>query len=137
MYDATFWGNLVDTVLTFLGTLAWPTAIVIVVLIFRRQIEVLILHIKKGKLFGFEFEIGDKVQAYSPDDRKIYTIPLEKPAAEVESKIHKVSSEVIAMSKERAERRLEEDTRLTGIKRGRLFQHEDGIYCTPLRQGFC
>ncbi len=130
MYDINITNSLTTSLFNYLGTLSWPIIVLIVACIFRQPIANLIARIKKIEVAGCKLEIGDTVNAYSPDDKAYYSIPLQPPsiptkkAAEV--KISRLSDEEIEQSRQKALKRLEEDTKLVGYQRGKLFQTKNG-----------
>jgi hypothetical protein len=119
-------------VLDFLSSLLWPAVVLIIIFLFREQIAVLIDNIKKIKVAGYELEIGDTVQAYSPIDKVYYSIPLKPAPVAAEkveaAKISKLSDEEVEKSRQTALKRLEDDIKLAGYQRGKLFQRDDGSW---------
>ena len=130
MFDITITDSMWTTIFTYLGTLSWPIIVLIIVCILRQPIASLITRIKKIEGAGWKFEIGDIVTAYSPDDKAYYSIPLQPPPVPTkkvaEAKVTRLSDEEIEQSKQKALKRLEEDTQFVGYQRGKLIQTKSG-----------
>jgi len=129
MYDSDFWMQVVTVVLS---NLSWPIVVLAIVLIFKSEIKWLILHIKLWKGFGQEITVGaaDQVIARLPGDKvgvelKLL-LPPSKEAPEV--KVPRLSDEEIEQSRQRALKRIEDDTKKAGYQRGKLRQLDNGAY---------
>ena len=132
MYEIEISDDLWKTIFTYLATLSWPLIVLIIVCILRWPIASLISRIKKIEGAGWKFEIGDAVKAYSPEDKAYYSVPLQLPPTPalkiVEAKAisSRLSDKEIEESREKALKRLKEDTEIVGFPRGKLFQHDNG-----------
>ena len=131
MYEIKISDDLWKTIFTYLGTLSWPIIALIVACIFRNPIVNLIARIKTAKWKDLVLEFGDKVPVYSPEDKKFHPVILKpepvttfKPS-EVKL-VSRLSEDEIEQSKQKAQKRLEEDTKRVGYQRGKLYQLDNG-----------
>lgn len=130
MYAITISDDLWKTIFTFIGTLSWPLAVLIIVCILRWPISWLIMNIKKLGWKDLIIEFGDKanVPVYFPEENKIRIVAVETELfpTKAEVKITRLSDEEIEQSKQKAQKRLKEDTKRVGYQRGKLFQLDNG-----------
>ena len=126
MYDSDFWSKIITAIL---NNLPWPIVVLIIVLIFKRQIKWLIVHIKSWKAFGNELTIDkdDKVSVHPPGDKVGVELELPSPPSE-KALGARLSNEEIEQSRQRALKRIEEDIKKAGYQRGKLRPLENGGY---------
>ena len=123
MYDATFWSNIINS-------LVWPFAVLFILILFRVPIINLIYRIKNIKGPGFNVEIGDTIPYYDPTDKTLRTGILTPFPMET-SRIEKLETKKLTPAEEeaskiRAQARLDDDTKKFGYQRGELIRHPDG-----------
>lgn len=133
MYEIKIPDSLVTSFFTYLGTLSWPIIVLVIVCIFRLPISKLLANLKSAKWKDLILEFDDKVPVYSPEDNRFYSVILKSPLAPssrgrgIEANIFGLlSDEEIEQSKQKARKRLEEDTKRVGYERGKLFQLDNG-----------
>jgi hypothetical protein len=129
MYGSDFWMQIVTVVL---NNLSWPIVVLAIVLIFKSEIKWLILHIKSWKGFGQEINV-DAADQVTPLLRGVKVgvelKPLPPPSKKApEAKVPKLPDEEIKQSRQRALKRIEEDTKKAGYQRGKLRQLDNGAY---------
>ena len=121
MYDIESWGSAITTFLNFVGSISWPIIVLIIICIFKKPISERIANLKtlKGKGWMFEF--------FEHDDK--FKVKLQPPTPALKAQaaeISRLSDEEIEQSRQRAQKRLREDTKRVGYQRGRLFQLDSG-----------
>lgn len=134
MNELEFWSVIISALL---ASLAWPAIILCIVLIFKRELKVIIPRIKKTPWFEFydpdkdklDFSTIDSLNALAGKEVTIQaptakaTATALPPVAEITSR---VSDAEIEQSKMNALRRLNQDTAKVGYQRGKLYQRENG-----------
>jgi len=140
MNEPGFYSAAVTAIFGFCAALAWPATVLIIVCIFRRNISQLLANIENIRFPGGEVNLvpGDTVEAptiASPVPQR-KDVVIKVPTATAEAKAFapsiqttdKLSDEEIKLSKERAQRRLDEDTKKVGFRRGEISQNSDGLW---------
>lgn len=135
MGELEFWGIIITTIGTLLGALVWPFLIVILVVIFRRDVASLIARIKsfEGAGVRLNWVHGDIIEHPSevPSTKLIHqNIELMEPSVlkAFIGEAPPLSGEEGEKSRQRAQRRLEEDIARVGYQRGELRQLDDGSW---------
>jgi hypothetical protein len=118
-----------------LSAWAWPFVVLVLALIFNVPLTALINRLKTLKIAGFELVLNDYVPASDPaNPNMIYMVQLRrslgKEALVSETvKAPRLSDKQIEESRERAQHRLDADTKKVGFLRGELKQStEDGSW---------
>ena len=129
MCDLDFWLQVITAVLS---NLSWPVVILAIVLIFKSEIKWLILHIKSWKGFGQELNV-DAADEITPLVRGVKSDvelkPLPPPSKKApKARVTRLSDEEIEQSRQRALKRIEEDTQKAGYQRGKLRLLDNGGY---------
>lgn len=133
MNNFEFWG-------TIISSFAWPVSLIVLVLIFKKELSVLIGSIKSIRSGPVEFQVGPgdvldlsaAVPQTAPTHQYIQVKSI--PSAEafgtptVMVGAPKLSEEEIERSRQVAQRRLDEDTKRVGYQRGELFRRDDGVW---------
>ncbi len=128
MYDIESWNSTIKVFLDFIGSISWPIIVLIIFWVFRSPISKLIATLKTLKWKDWTLEFGDKIPVYSPTDKAFQEVVLQPPVPAVKAQvaeISKLSDEEIEQSRQRAQKRLDEDTKRVGYQRGKLFQVPD------------
>ena len=132
MLDIRCCNDTITSIFNWLSSLSWPIFILIIVLLFKNPISRLLENIKTAEFAGIKLQFGDSVPVYSSTDKAIYEVELRPPSLPsdkiTETKIPRLSDEEIEQSKQRALKRLEDDTRRVGYSRGKLRQLDNGSY---------
>jgi hypothetical protein len=116
------------TVLNFVASIFWPLVVLIIVLIFRMQISDFIARLKTVKWKDLVVDLWDTVPVISSKDNKIITAQLQpiEPPQEKQGIAPRLSDEEIEQSRQKALKRLQDDTAIVGYERGKLFQLANG-----------
>ena len=116
----------------WLSSLSWPIFILVIILIFKDPIAKRLANLKSAEFAGIKLEFGDTIPVYSTKDKASYEVELKPPsppeAKVVEMKTARLSDEEIEQSRQRALKRLEDDTKKVGYQRGKLRTLENGGY---------
>ena len=132
MYEIKIPDSLVTSFFTYLGTLSWPIIVLAIVYIFRQPITKLLANLKTAKWKDMVLEFGDKIPVYSSKEKRMsvgVVEPIYMPpfTAKIDmGKIQRLPEKEIIKSLQRALKRIEEDTKQVGYKRGEPYQLENG-----------
>ncbi len=129
MYDLIYYGYAITGLFNWLSSLSWPIFIFIIVWLFRHQIARLIANLKSASVFGVNVNFKDDQVSFPLEDKTVKSFKLQPlpPTEKVPAtKVQRLSDEQIEESKQKALKRLEEDTKRVGYKRGKLYQLENG-----------
>jgi hypothetical protein len=122
------------SVFGFISSLAWPITVLLIILIFRSSLLKLIANVKTVKYKGLEVEVGDTLQVVTPMGGNESPLQQKPPVEDKDQpKIQKLSDAEIEQSRQRALKRLQEDTERNGEQRGELFQLANGRWAIAWR----
>ena len=121
------WQTAITGFFNWLSSLSWPGLVLIIVLLFKDHISSLLDNLKWLEIFGIKLGVGDTVRFHTTFDKETDVIGVRPPSA-VEEKVPRLSNDEIEQSKQRALKRIDEDTKKVGYQRGKLRLLENGGY---------
>lgn len=125
MCDPCFWDNVIKGILSNVSPLTWPIAILIIALVFRGDISLLIRKMKEANTpwGNFKFAVPE-LDVFIPRPYQ----PSPAGAKVEEIVVPKLSEIEIEENRQRALKRIEEDAKRVGYKRGTLRPLPNGAF---------